>query len=247
MKQINRRDFLIGMAAGLSPLAIGYYKLDKHIENVMDDRDLREGEFLQSLEEFVIEAETKITFGKEIKDIKGMGVVHKNYYFTLSHIVDYSEGIPTRTPFGMMTIKPKDLKFSTNIKGVDLENVVMNKENDVSVFKIPEHLRVNEFPLEIRERVSIGERVAILGNPALSGYHARIGRITDIDGIIINSNELKDDAYKNSIGTDINVVPGDSGTPVISMRDKKLVGIMGLRFGGMSYFQPIKEFLKYVK
>lgn len=238
---MNRRDFIGGLISlvGLSSCA-GY------IESVMDERDLREGEFLGSLEKFVIEAETKISYSGEKTEVKGMGIVYGDYYFTLAHIVDYTDGVPVRTPFGMQKIKPGGLTFSTNIKGVELEKVMFDK-NDVAIFKIPEHLRVDKFPLDIKREVKQGERVAVLGHPGLRGYHSRIGRVTDVNGITLDEGSNISTEYSNSIGTDIDVIGGDSGTPVISMRDKKLVGLMGLKFGGMSYFQPIKNFLEYVK
>lgn len=244
---MNRRDFIKG-----SVISFGLTGCSSYIEKVMDNRDRREGKFLQSLEKYVLEAETTYTHSQGITDtIKGMGIIFNNgkndYYFTLSHIVDFSDGITTLTFNGPITYKPDDFKYSTKLFDVELKEFVHNKINDVAVFKIPKRLKLGDyrFPLKAREEVYPGERIAVLGNPALSGYHPRTGRITDMDGIKIKISGTDKNIYKNSIGTDIGIIGGTSGTPVISMSDKKLIGIMGLTVGHVSYFQPIKEFLKY--
>lgn len=255
---MKRRNFIKGTSLiGLSGLSVlsgcsinGY--LEEYIEGVMNKRDLREGKFLSSLENYVVESETILSYEGHNESIKGMGIIYKDglesYYFTLSHIVNHSEGIDINSRFGLFKYLPKDLEFFTEINGVKLEKLVSNLKDDVAIFKIPSELDnlVNVFPLEVRTNLNFGERVAILGNPDLRGYHPRIGRITDMNGIILEINGLEDKSYSNSIGTDIDVMPGDSASPVISMGDNKLVGIMGLKFGGMSYFKPIKSFLDYL-
>ena len=254
MKQISRRTALIGGGLFLGGAAIlsGCVSA-KYIEDVMNARDRQEGKFLQSLEKYIIKGETNYSYEGVEKIIGGNGIIfndgEKNYYFTLGHIVDLSEGIIIKNHLVTYRYMPEDFKFSTSIFGVELDKFNFNKKNDVAVFKIPKRLRLNEykFPLETRTEVYLGERVAILGNPGLKGYHPRIGRITDMNGIKIEIPELDGEAYKDSIGTDISITGGDSGTPIISMEDKKLLGLVGMSLGQgtSSYFQPIKEFLKY--
>ncbi|MGD9275904.1 MAG: S1C family serine protease [Candidatus Pacearchaeota archaeon] len=236
---MDRRHFLVtGLAAGL----IG---CKNYLSNLLNEIDLDEGKLLLSLKKYVIKSETKVDYFMDNYDRNltqyGMGIVYKDFYFTLGHIVDFSKGVPVNTPFGLINRVPEKLKFETKINGVKLEKLIFD-ENDVAIFKLPKNLDVPRFPLEPRKDIYLGERIADIGNPQLLGFNYRMGKISDLDGIKIPGGE----GYENSIGTDIGVIPGDSGTPVISMSDKKLVGIMGLRFWGAGYFQPIKNFLKYL-
>lgn len=255
MRYINRRTFLRGLGLSFAgTILLNVAGCDDYIEHVLNERDKRDGKFLHSLKKYVIESKTEYSYEKgTIKnEIKGRGIIFNNgindYFFTLRHIVDLSEGIVSFTPFGVIRNKPKDLEFHTSIFNTKLNKIDFNKTNDVAVFEIPSHANFDgyRFPLDIRTSIYPGERVAVLGDPALTGYHPRIGNVTDLDGIVFEIPVIDNEAYKNAIGTDIFVIGGDSGTPVISMEDRKLIGIMGLKFQGMSYFQPIKEFLNSI-
>jgi hypothetical protein len=212
-----------------------------YIGKILNEIDLEEGKLFSTLKKYVIEADTKVIYevsGYEYSHAhKGMGIRLGNNYLTLGHIVNFSKGLPVRAPFGTIYYKTKS--FETSINGTKLEKLIFDEENDVAIFKLPKKIILPEFPLKPRKEVYLGERIADIGNPQLLGFNCRIGKISDMDGI-----DLPEMNYKNSIGTDIEVIPGDSGTPVISMSDKKLLGLMGLRFWGVSYFQPIKNFLK---
>ena len=73
------------------------------------------------------------------------------------------------------------------------------------------------------------------------GCNIRQGKITDLDGLTI-----EDQTSKSLFGTDINIVPGDSGCPVVNS-NFELLGLCSARvFGHFSYIVRIGEFLKYL-
>lgn len=244
---MNRRNFL--KTTGM--LSLGLTGCANYINKVINERDFQEGAFLLGLSNKVIKSNTKANYILNDKEFyeerKGYGIVLDDYYLTMAHIADFSHGISKMSPFGAYMLLPDEIDFHTEINGKKLETVIHDFDNDISMFKIPKDLDVKKFPLKPKTQVNIGEKVGIIGNPELKGFNYRIRRITDLDGIDCFILGLSNGAYKNSIGTDLYVIPGDSGTPVVSMHDKKIIGLMGLHFGGLSYFQPIKNFLKYMK
>jgi len=170
----------------------------------------------------------------EFPPTHGYGIVLNGKYITCAHIL-----IPhINSGFGYMELEAKERDVF--LYGKKLEELVVDKEDDVAILGIPSDLHLPDFPCEPRNPPFLGEEIYLIGNPHLSGPNIRKGRISDLD-LAIGFERYT----KNCFGIDIGVIPGDSGSPVVS-KDMELLGICSTKFSELGYVKNIKQYLKNI-
>lgn len=176
--------------------------------------------------------------GKEIK-VKGVGIVIDRKFVTCQHIPDKIKFKEVRTPLGDVTYT-RDIKETfCKVKGKELEILVQDTEKDIFIADASPYNSLENFPCKPSSKRELGDKVYIIGNPGLTGTNIRNGIISDLDN-------LKGiDLSKYTFGTNISVIPGDSGSPLVN-EDYKLIGIGKMYFEELGYFTKIEEVMKYI-
>lgn len=161
------------------------------------------------------------------------GIKKGKHFFTVAH------GVCRITPFSAV-------QFPVYLYGEKLEEVVVDLEYDVALYRIPKSLDLPDFPLKfLDEKRELGDLVGLSGNPILQGPNYRFGRITDLDGLSYMNIDFPI-KFKGSVGTDINYVKGDSGAPMINIDKMSVEGLCSFEIDGCSYYRGVENWLKYV-
>ncbi|MFQ5842442.1 MAG: trypsin-like peptidase domain-containing protein [Thermodesulfobacteriota bacterium] len=186
--------------------------------------------FLHTDTEFKLEDGEIIT-----AELDGAGVfVLDRYILTVSHAVSHDIlQVEMLTPMGIQTIDVPAEKLSEktyltlNGSRVRLEGVVKGKEDDIAIFKVPDGLQLNSFPYEIgnSDELQVGDFIYVVGNPMNYGINVREGIVSAMVAPEAIAAILP--RFENAFMISNGVNPGDSGTPVIAIRDGKyeLVGL----------------------
>jgi len=242
---MKRREFIKKgiYAAGIAIVGgkVVSDSLNKAIDGYNQDRIYNE------LPKHVHDIKVSGKINNNYKERIGKGIVVDNKFLTCAHILDLGMEY-IKTPFGLMniTLPVTDLEISVN--GNTLEKTIYNVENDIAVCtnrnplpnrKLPEderfYMEEPNFPCEPSSKRKLGDEVYLIGNPNLKGTNIRKSRISDLNG-------FGEPLSKYCFGIDASVIPGDSGTPVVS-KDFKLLGLLNLAFHSLGYVIKINEFL----
>ncbi|MFQ5913928.1 MAG: trypsin-like peptidase domain-containing protein [Nitrospinota bacterium] len=165
------------------------------------------------------------------KSLNGTGVVvFDKYLLTVEHVVSLDR-VVVDTPFGEVPILASKVAEETYLeyrgKSYRLERLVTDRDVDVALFRLPQHLGLRSFPYRIgnSDDLEVGNFVYLIGNPMNYGINVREGIVSSLKApkVINRVNSIADNAFMVSNGLN----PGDSGTPVIAIRDGKyeLVGL----------------------
>ncbi len=217
----------------LSPMLDGMYDNNPilvnqrlmHIQRVIDSVY-----FLHTETEFKLEDGEVIT-----AELDGAGVViHDGYILTVSHAVSHNSlQVEMLTPMGIQTIDVPAEKLSEqtylNLNGsrIRLEEIVKGKEDDIAIFKVPDRFQLKSFPYNIgnSDELQVGDFIYVIGNPMNYGINVREGIVSSMIAPEAIAAILP--RFENAFMMSNGVNPGDSGTPVIAIRDGKyeLVGL----------------------
>ncbi len=215
---------------------------------------------LQQISNAIITLRTETMFetqnGKRaLHVLEGSGVVvGDRFVLTVEHSVSQHE-IVIQTPFG---------KYKSPVKKVSEENFVVwegknyplrivyeNKLDDVALFELPPLVRPPSFPYTFgnSDDLRVGNYIYVVGNPLNLGVNVREGIVSAMKAPTqISEIDAKgENAFMVSNG----LMPGDSGTPVIAIRDGnyELVGLSqgtflgGTRLGWVIRINVIRELL----
>ena len=210
---INRREFIKGIGFGLlafSGCSLPFTSKDK----ILSDTSFIYDVYLDM--KYKIKNDGAVLNYK----LKGQGVVWKDHFLTQKHITEITE-MPQFTPFGMVNIPIDIVEKKITLEDVVLENIGVDCDADATVYKVPKG-RFNNMPYDMAEP-KLGEQVYLFGNPGLTGRNIRTTYISDLDGPVMIFNNLTDENIrKHFFGICDTVIPGDSGTPVISSYGKFL-------------------------
>jgi len=222
-----------GTNPGLSPMLDGMYDNNPILVNqrlMHIQRIINSVYFLHTDTEFKLEDGEVIT-----AELDGAGVlVFDRYILTVSHAVSHdSLQVEMLTPMGIQTIDMPADKLSEqtylNLNGsrIRLEEVVKGKEDDIAIFKVPDGLQLNSFPYEIgnSDELQVGHFIYVIGNPMNYGINVREGIVSSMVAPEAIAAILP--RFENAFMISNGVNPGDSGTPVIAIRDGQyeLVGL----------------------
>ena len=186
--------------------------------------------FLHTDTEFKLEDGEVIT-----AELDGAGVlIFGDYILTVNHAVSQdSLQVEMLTPMGIQRIDVPAEKLSehTYLKlddsRIELEEVVKGKEDDIAIFKVPDGLHLNCFPYKIgnSDELEVGNFIYVIGNPMNYGINVREGIVSSMMAPEAIAAILP--RFENAFMISNGVNPGDSGTPVIAIRDGRyeLVGL----------------------
>ena len=217
----------------LSPMLDGMYDNNPILVN---QRLMRIQRIIDSVYFLHTDTEFKLEDGEVITaELDGAGVlVLGKYILTVSHAVSHdSLQAEMLTPMGIQKIdlpaEKLSEKTSLDLHGsrISLEEVVKGKEDDIAIFTIPDGLQLNSFPYEIgnSDELQVGHFIYVVGNPMNYGINVREGIVSSMIAPEAIAAVLP--RFENAFMISNGVNPGDSGTPVIAIRDGKyeLVGL----------------------
>ncbi len=176
--------------------------------------------------------ETGETSERVVKNLRGIGVVAGPYVLTLDHVVTVN-GLEIPTPFGKISLPSKKIEEKTFLvfqgRKLVLEKVLKDPSLDMALFEIPPNdldLASLTCPIGNSDELTVGNFLYVAGNPLNSGINMREGIVSSILGLegVTELSPRRGDLFVISNG----VLPGDSGAPVLAMRDGilELVGIV---------------------
>jgi hypothetical protein len=170
------------------------------------------------------------------------GIIVKRHFIFPAHCATCEKN--DYTLFGMVRLNIGNfVKREIKLKGYLLEEVYFNGDEDIAIYKLPEELNIPDFPCGIEEKIYLGEKVFIIGNPRLAGLNIRQGNVSSIISLKVE----KSIHISNTFSVDTTIYPGDSGSPVISS-NYKLMGIAVVSFGpDVTCIKYMKEFTKHIK
>ena len=165
------------------------------------------------------------------KSLKGTGVVlFGKYLLTVEHVVTLDRAT-VATPFGEVALPASKISERTFLehggKRYPLERLVADGDLDVALFRLPKGLGMRSFPYRIgnSDDLQVGNFVYLIGNPMNFGINVREGIVSSLKApkVVTQVNSIAENAFMVSNGLN----PGDSGTPVIAIRDGRyeLVGL----------------------
>ena len=199
----------------------GLMQIQKIIESVY---------FLHTDTEFKLEDGEVIT-----TELDSAGVlILDSFILTVNHAVSHdSLQVEMVTPAGVQTIDVPAEKLSEhtylNLNGsrIRLEELSKGKEDDIAIFKVPDGLKLDSFPYKIgnSDDLQVGHFIYVIGNPMNYGINVREGIVSSMMAPEAISAVLP--RFENAFMISNGVNPGDSGTPVIAIRDGQyeLVGL----------------------
>jgi len=168
----------------------------------------------------------------------GSGIIYGGKYITMSHIVTIFPRTVRIGPMFMQTI-PEVLSQETWLHGRKLELLFKDEATDAAIFRLPKGFELPEFPTGPQYERELGEEIYIIGNPATTGVNIRRTTISRNKPPLerIGLEPLKN--RPGSFGIGANLIPGDSGTPVINSKGE-LIGLSSYLLAGMGYAKEIK-------
>lgn len=230
---------LLGCAASFEPRAPsrGYLSQlrDGLYDNntfLVDPKAMRLEGISKAMQIVVTETEFRTPEGETIKrKTEGIGTVLSNrYLLTVDHVVSNYE-LSIMTPLGKLVRPAEKLKETTYLKQGDrltpLKALVRERKADVAFFLLPDGVNLPSFPYGIgnSDELQVGNYIYIVGNPLNYGPNVREGIVSAIEAPAairqVDANE------KNAFMVSNGLNPGDSGGPVVAIRDGKfeLVGL----------------------
>jgi len=186
--------------------------------------------FLHTDTEFKLEDGEIIT-----AELDAAGVLtFDRYILTVNHAVSQENlQVEMITPVGVQSIDVPSEKLSEhtylklNGTRIELEEVVKGKDDDIAIFKVPDGLDLNSFPYDIgnSDDLQVGNFLYVIGNPMNYGINVREGIVSSMIAPEAIAAILP--LYENAFMISNGINPGDSGTPVIAIRDGQyeLVGL----------------------
>lgn len=169
---------------------------------------------------------------------EGVGIIYDQKFISVAHIIGALEKEMFMSPFGMFSENVKLKEKYCKVNGKKLPILIEDQEQDVFIADAG-RLNLPDFPCKPNKRRNLGDRVYIIGNPQLSGQNIREGIISDLDRF------GEQHFTKYCFGTNIPVIGGDSGSPLID-ENYNLKGLARTNAGNiLSYVTKIENLINY--
>lgn len=207
-----------------------------------------------------IDKETQKRNEFEQKTTEGRAIIIHPYVLTLLHYVDLRtvRGVmgPVTFEFTADEVIDEEYWLSQN-KDLDtkipLQKIIFLPESDLALFKMPENVTVSRplFDFGRSRELRVGNVVFLLGSPGLVTPAVRSGIISgfgyQIDPRIFTFPSIWD--VQDLIFISTGIVGGDSGSPVVALRDGRpeLVGMVSSTFFNMGIMIAIDRALEKIK
>ncbi|MBU2562125.1 MAG: serine protease [Nanoarchaeota archaeon] len=183
--------------------------------------------------------------GKE-KEKKGYGIRVGPYFLTCEHIVGLDKEVMSDFEGRFMSIDVPLRTKKVTVYGTELTEGLTDKKTDMAIYDLPKNLlkQIPKFPCRINTNLNLGKKVFHIGSPGGEGIIVRPAIIIDEDGFSPKLNPFF--PTMESFGTNLSLIRGDSGTPVVD-EEGKLVGISSMNIQELGYVIKMGEYLKYME
>ena len=169
------------------------------------------------------------------KELEGGGVVlYGRYFLTAKHVVN-NLPLAARLPVGIVYLPyEKSEEYYLRLKNgeiavdVKMKALYVDHKNDIALFELPAGIGVSSFPYALgnSDDLKIGNFTYIVGFPRGLIVNAREGIVSALSAPeeVASIEAVAKNAFMISNGLN----PGDSGTPVLAIRDGEyeLVGLV---------------------
>ena len=160
-----------------------------------------------------------------------------------THTTQTKEVLMVRMPFGFISVTRKVLEERWFIGDTEIE--LIGRHRDISLFRIDKETH-QAVPFGDSDLLEIGTDIVIIGWSFGRGVNVKTGIVSRFI-TTENYNPPSDSINGIAIMTDAPVNPGDSGSPVLAMRDGhyELIGLASgmIKDHGMGFFYHI-NFIK---
>lgn len=233
---------LAGCASNLNQQSTGIIRPDGRYDNhsyLVDSSEMELSRIASSIVKLVTRTTFKTADGTQMQhELEGSGVVvGGRFILTVEHVVTMHK-LKIQTPVGVLEPPVKKVKEETYLQwdGEDhlLKVMYRNKDDDIALFGLPSGVSPPSYPYDVGDSddLKVGNYVYVVGNPMNLGVNVREGIVSALQAPeqVANIEAKGENAFMVSNG----LVPGDSGTPVIAIRDGKfeLVGLSQGTFVG---------------
>ncbi|MBW2145511.1 MAG: trypsin-like peptidase domain-containing protein [Deltaproteobacteria bacterium] len=266
MKRLKITMFLLILfltACSSVPVRDGLYDFGAFL---VDGRRMDLSQIIESVGEINTETRFKSENGEIIRhENHGTGLVLPgNLVFTAAHVVmvdKFTQNV--FTPIGIATVVISDQRVDSESflvepdgNRIPLTPLLISSADDVAILSMPfqtEKIRVFPYGLGNSDDLRIGNMVYVVGRPMNQEANVREGIVSGLKG-----NALTREIYENPDNLFMftsGLVSGDSGSPIIAMRDGKyeIVGIaQGVistesQFGWGIRINRVKELMRSLK
>lgn len=245
LERMSRKNFLkqtskflgAGLIGGKVLFDTGKQLYDKYLE----DRIYNELKYY--VYPIKVTGEARVgKFSQEIGKVGG-GIVLKDKYITMAHIVDLNNLFQNKVDIA---------DELATVHGQKVERLFFDPKKDMAIYNLPWTLKENlrNFPCKVSNKFSLGEEIYVVGNPDLKGFNIRKGTISDLDGFLNIETMLNVRDKNDFFGIDIPLIPGDSGCPIVN----KNFELLGLGFcffpiegGHLGYVKKIGAYVEEIK
>ena len=225
---------LAGCASNAVQPTVGALQEDGRYDNnsyLVDFSKMKLSRIASSVVELITRTTFLIPDGTRMQhELKGSGVVVGRFILTVEHVVTLHE-LKIQTPTGVLEPPGKKVEEVTYLRwggGVhDLKVMYRNKDDDIALFELPLGVSPPSYPYEVGDSddLRMGNYVYVVGNPMNLGINVREGIVS----ALIAPDQIShiDAKGENAFMVSNGLVSGDSGTPVIAIRDGRfeLVGL----------------------
>jgi len=237
---MNRRDALIGLVALVSGCTIVVNP--KILNPVFEDEPYKIQRVIDSY--VILNTVLDYKVNQEVHQISqsGIGIVYGFRIITLDHI---STVQPQKLVQLLEQHEAKSLskiKEETSVRGIKLDSIVEDYEQDYSIFKTPNDFNHQSYPYELgnSDKIEYGQEILLIGNPRLKGWNVR-------EGIVSSKVKKGPDERTSGFFISSYVEYGDSGSAVVDRRTFELLGLAAEKYNGLTLVRPINIFTPYLK
>lgn len=212
--------------------------LDKRYDNSPIYIDPVKNEIERALESIHrIETITRFSLGDSIQTARAVGhaiALDEHNLLTAKHVVKI-DSFRTFSPFGLIEVpifekdKVEEKSFIVGEDGtrVEVERIYTDDDRDFAKLRTGKKLTPFPFPMGNSAELRISNVVFLLGD-FQTGFCIRMGNVTQLAFTTYGPNGEVADIDNEIIGISATTVGGDSGAPIVSVRDGKyeLIGIV---------------------
>jgi S1-C subfamily serine protease len=236
--------------------------LDRRYDNSLIYLDPAKNELVTVLKSIHrIETVTRFTFEGDVHTTSGAGLataLDKHTLLTARHLVKV-DSFRVLTPFGVVEVpinesaKVEEKSFIIEEDGtrVVAQRIYVDKEGDFAILRTNRELTSFPFSIGNSDELQVGNVVFLLGN-FQTGFSVRMGNVTQLDFTTYGARGEVANVNRDIFGISAPTVEGDSGGPILCVRDGQLelIGMVTFlveRARGLGYCLKINTIADQIK
>jgi S1-C subfamily serine protease len=178
-----------------------------------------------------IETVTRFTFEGDVHTTRGAGLataLDEHNLLTARHVVR-GDSFRAVTPFGVVEVpinesaKVEEKSFIVEEDGtrVVAQRIYVDKEGDFAILRTNRELTPFPFSIGNSDELQVGNVVFLLGN-FQTGFSVRMGNVTQLDFTTYGARGEVANVNRDIFGISATTVEGDSGGPILCVRDGQI-------------------------